>query len=212
LLSNAHFSYFAELKLDGLSCSLRYEDGLLIQAATRGDGRVGEDVTLGARTIESIPLRLTARAEAVKAAKRGLSQAQQQELDDAIAKALQGTFEPRGEVYITLADFNRLNIQRKSHNVELLANPRNAAAGGLRQLDPKLVKERRLSFMGWGLTHQQKFVSSHKLVHRILEVLGFQTAPALAAGTLDEVKSFYEKYAKLRVKEVFVSGKLQVVH
>lgn len=186
--------YFAELKLDGLSAALKYEDELLVQAATRGDGRVGEDVTLGARTIESIPIRLTVRSEAVKAAKRGLSQAEQKELDEAIAKALQGTFEPRGEVYITRADFHRLNEERRTQNLEQLANPRNAAAGGLRQLDPRLVKERRLSFMGWGLTRQEEYVSSHKLVHRLLDALGFQTAPAVSAALLVEVQKFYERY------------------
>lgn len=193
-----HETYFAELKLDGLSTSLRYEDGVLVQAATRGDGRVGEDVTLGARTIESIPLRLTVRAEAVKAAKQGLSHAEQQELDMAIEKALKGTFEPRGEVYMSRAAFEQLNAQRRTQNLELFANPRNAAAGGLRQLDPKLVKERRLSFMGFGLAHQEDYLSSHKLIHRLLDALGFQTAPAMAASSLDEVEEFYRKFAQYR--------------
>ncbi len=190
--------YFAELKLDGLSTSLRYEDGVLIQAATRGDGRVGEDVTLGARTIESIPLRLVARPEAVTAAQRGLNRVEQQDLTHAIERALIGTFEPRGEVYMKRTDFSQLNEARSQSGQERLANPRNAAAGGLRQLDPRLVKERRLSFMGFGLAHQEQYLGSHKLVHRLLDALGFQTAPAVAEATLSDIQSFYERYSAMR--------------
>lgn len=197
--NSIHQPFFAELKLDGLSATLKYEEGQLVQAATRGDGRVGEDVTHGARTIESIPLRLVARPESIKRAKKGLNHKDQEQLDQAVRKAFSGTFEPRGEVYISREDFEMLNREREKAGNDLLANPRNAAAGGLRQLNPKLVKERRLSFMGFGIAHQHDYLPTHQLVHRLLEALGFQTAPAEACDTLEDVQKFYDHYAQLRV-------------
>ncbi len=124
--------YVAELKFDGLAINLRYEDGCLVQAATRGDGEVGEDVTQNIRTIGQIPLRLPADAPAV--------------------------LEVRGEVYMRRDDFERLNaLQREkiaqgAKNEKTFVNPRNAAAGAVRQLDPAIARQRPLSFYayGWG--------------------------------------------------------------
>lgn len=122
-------SYFCELKLDGLAISLRYERGLLVQAATRGDGQTGEDVTLNVRTIKAIPLRLKGA---------------EQELPEIL--------EVRGEVFMNLADFERLNTAQQSRGEKIFVNPRNAAAGSLRQLDPRITAQRPLSFFayGWG--------------------------------------------------------------
>jgi DNA ligase (NAD+) len=123
--------YVAELKFDGLAMSLRYENGILVQAATRGDGEVGEDVTQNIRTINQIPLRLPSDAPPV--------------------------MEVRGEVYMRRADFEALNekqrekIAQGAKGEKTFVNPRNAAAGGVRQLDPALAARRRLSFFAYGL-------------------------------------------------------------
>jgi DNA ligase (NAD+) len=118
--------YACELKLDGLAISLRYESGHLVQAATRGDGQTGEDVTANIRTIRSIPLRLNSPAPAV--------------------------LEVRGEVLMNHADFERLNIMQAQRQEKIFVNPRNAAAGSLRQLDSKITAQRPLRFFayGWG--------------------------------------------------------------
>lgn len=115
--------YVVELKLDGVSLSLTYEDGLLTQAATRGDGATGEMVTANARTVRGVPLRL--------------------------AGAAPGLIEIRGEVLMTRADFARLNEEKLARGETPFVNPRNAASGGLRQLDSRLTRERRLRFFGY---------------------------------------------------------------
>ena len=129
LSAGEEVSYFCELKLDGLAISLRYERGVLVQAATRGDGQTGEDVTMNVRTIKSIPLRL---------------KGPEQEIPEIL--------EVRGEVFMNLADFERLNATQQSRGEKIFVNPRNAAAGSLRQLDPRITAQRPLSFFsyGWG--------------------------------------------------------------
>ena len=129
--SDPPVEYVAELKFDGLAMSLRYEAGVLVQAATRGDGETGEDVTQNIRTIQQIPLRLPAAAPAV--------------------------LEVRGEVYMRRADFEALNerqrakIARGIRGEKTFVNPRNAAAGAVRQLDPSIAAQRPLSFFAYGL-------------------------------------------------------------
>ncbi len=118
-------AYQAELKFDGLAINLRYEHGALVQAATRGDGETGEDVTQNIRTIHEIPLRLNGGAPAV--------------------------LEVRGEVYMSRPDFERYNERQRLAGKATLVNPRNGAAGSIRQLDPKLAAERPLSFFAYGL-------------------------------------------------------------
>lgn len=121
--------YFCELKLDGLAISLRYEHGILVQAATRGDGQTGEDVTANIRTINSIPLKLKGEPH-----------------------TLPPVVEARGEVFMNLADFQKLNDAQRRRNEKVFVNPRNAAAGSLRQLDPRMTAQRPLRFFayGWG--------------------------------------------------------------
>ncbi len=118
--------YTAEPKFDGVSVSLRYESGVLRRAGTRGDGTVGEDVTAGIRTIKTVPLRLQ-------------------------GKGWPRVLEVRGEVVIRKRDFERLNSERLQQGEVVFANPRNAAAGSLRQLDPRVTASRPLSFFPWGL-------------------------------------------------------------
>jgi DNA ligase (NAD+) len=123
--SDRPIDYYAELKFDGASISLTYVDGLLTTAATRGDGTTGEDVTHNAKTVKGIPLRLR--------------------------EPVEGTFEARGEVLMLKADFERVNGERASRGEQVFANPRNAASGGLRQLDSRLTAQRRLSFFSYGV-------------------------------------------------------------
>lgn len=127
----AKLTYFVDIKMDGLACALWYEDGILIRGITRGDGFVGEDVTANIRTIDSIPLRLR----------------QQQGYD----KFTQSRTEVRGEIVMYKADFEALNEQRKKEGKPLFANPRNTAAGTIRQLDPGLVASRKLYFRAYDI-------------------------------------------------------------
>src|SRR5579875_1719609 len=125
-ITDPHFEYVVEPKIDGLAISLIYRDGVFVRGATRGDGRIGEDVTHNLRTIPAIPLRLEA----------------------AEPPAL---LEVRGEVYMSLSDFAQLNERRAEEGRSTFMNPRNSAAGTIRQLDPKLAAERPLSFWAYGV-------------------------------------------------------------
>src|SRR5579872_5780501 len=123
-LGGDDFAYVAELKLDGLSLALHYENGRMARAVTRGDGVIGEDVTENAKTIRSIPLRL---------------------------KSDGGTWEVRGEVVLTRRSFEKANAERAAAGLTLFANPRNAAAGALRVLDPSVTASRQLDFFPYFL-------------------------------------------------------------
>jgi DNA ligase (NAD+) len=125
-LGHAPVEYACELKFDGLAISLRYEDGRFVQAATRGDGATGEEVTENVRTIHSIPLKLK-------------------------GKNIPKVLDVRGEVLMFKRDFERLNARQRDAEQREFANPRNAAAGGLRQLDPKMTAQRKLSFFAYGI-------------------------------------------------------------
>lgn len=125
LPEGATIDFWAEPKIDGLSCTLRYERGTLVQAATRGDGEEGEDVTDNVRTIATVPQKLPADVPAV--------------------------LEVRGEIYMTRADFQALNAAQDKAGEKTFANPRNAAAGSLRQLDASITKKRPLRFFGYAL-------------------------------------------------------------
>jgi len=142
--------YAAELKFDGLAMNLRYEHGVLVQAATRGDGETGEDVTQNVRTIGQIPLRLKGANEDTPA-----------------------VLEVRGEVYMRRDDFEKLNERQRERGEKTFVNPRNTAAGAIRQLDPALVRQRPMSFYAYGLG----------------EVQGWDI-PATHAGLLDALAAF----------------------
>ena len=138
LLPTTKHEFFADIKMDGLACALIYEDGVLVQAVTRGDSFIGEDVTNNVRTIANVPLRL--RAEDAASTE-----------DDSLKQLLQGRTEIRGEIVMLKKDFEALNEKQRLAGKPLFANPRNLAAGTIRQLDPKLVAKRPLTFIAYDL-------------------------------------------------------------
>lgn len=163
------FEYVAELKIDGLSISLHYDSGVLARGVTRGDGRRGEDVTQNVRTIRSVPLRLKATTEAVEA-----------------------EVEVRGEAYLPRQVFERINQERDEEGQPRFANPRNAAAGTIRQLDPKIVAARRLEMFPYDvLTGERKPFAAHWQSFEWLERAGFRTNPHRAlCASIEEVINF----------------------
>jgi DNA ligase (NAD+) len=175
LAEDAPLDLVAEPKIDGLSSSLRYEDGVLVQGATRGDGTVGEDVTNNLRTIRDIPQRLHA--------------------DHPPA-----VLEVRGEVYMERADFARLNQQREAAGEPLFANPRNSAAGSLRQLDSTITAGRRLRFFAyaWGEA-DPPITGSYSTFLAALRSYGFQVNPR-TEPCADEaaLRAYYERIAEER--------------
>jgi DNA ligase (NAD+) len=173
-------TFNAELKYDGLALSLRYENGLFVQAATRGDGAVGEDVTNNIRTVKSIPLRLNLRTEEF---------------------ARQTVLEVRGEVLMFSADFDALNKKQAAAGGKLFANPRNAAAGSLRQLDPTIAAQRPLRFFAYSVGEVLGFdlPQSHSglldwLMEKGLPVASHRTQ----AKNAHDLLAFYNKVGSLR--------------
>ena len=157
--------YVCELKIDGLAMSIRYEDGRYRQAATRGDGRVGEDVTANVRTIQAVPAQLT-------------------------GPDIPAVLEVRGEVYLPVASFERMNAQQEESGGRLFVNPRNAAAGSLRQKDPTITASRDLSFWAYqlGQVDGGPVLSSHTESLEYLGRLGFPINPEVSVfDTIDEV-------------------------
>ncbi|MEK7123534.1 MAG: NAD-dependent DNA ligase LigA, partial [Patescibacteria group bacterium] len=158
------FDFFAELKVDGFAISLEYENGAFVRGSTRGDGKIGEDVTANLKTIDSIPLRIEI-----------LDKLPNEKIKNAVEKILKsGRLEIRGEVYMTKKTFEKVNIEQKKKGLPLYANPRNTAAGSIRQLNPKIAASRELDFLAYELatdcgetTHEEK--------HRICAALGFKT-------------------------------------
>ena len=175
LAGDAKLTYTAEPKIDGLSLSLRYESGKLVQAATRGDGAVGENVTANARTIDDIPVTL---------------------------KGAPDVLEIRGEVYMSHADFESLNTRQAEKGDKQFANPRNAAAGSLRQLDSSITRSRPLRFFAyaWGEVSEPLADTQMGAINRLSD-LGFQTNPltALCDGPT-EMLAQYAKIEQLRAE------------
>ncbi|MEK4627032.1 MAG: NAD-dependent DNA ligase LigA [Solibacillus sp.] len=168
-----NYSYVCELKIDGLAISLRYENGVFVQGATRGDGTVGEDITMNLKTIRAIPLRL----------KQPI------------------TMEVRGEAYMPKKSFEQLNARREENGEELFANPRNAAAGSLRQLDPKIAASRNLSTFIYSIGGDGEAygVDGHWEMLKYLEELGFPSNKEREyCETIDDVLAFIEKWTEAR--------------
>ena len=170
--------YIVEPKFDGLAISLLYRDGLLIQASTRGDGYTGEDVTENVRTIINIPLRLQ-------------------------GEDVPSVLEVRGEVLMLKADFERLNAHQQAENLKTFANPRNAAAGSLRQLDPKITAQRRLHFYAYGVAQlDERFaVASHSEELALMARLGLTIPPQDTLcyhANIEKILAFYEHIYQVR--------------
>jgi len=177
--------YFAELKMDGLAVSLIYENGVLARGATRGDGKIGEDVTGNLKTIEAIPLKISSKSKI-----QNPNQAQSSNFKN---------IEVRGEVFMPIKVFEDLNKKYQKEGKALLANPRNAAAGSIRQLDPKISAARKLDFIAWELLGAE--VETHQKSHEILKELGFKIiGENQYCQNLDEVEAFKEKIEKIREK------------
>jgi DNA ligase (NAD+) len=177
----------AEPKIDGLSCSLRYEQGRLVQAATRGDGTTGENVTENVRTISDIPQHL--RSSRAKSRDAGAASEQRfsTSLETNGAGGVPDVFEVRGEVYMSKADFAALNQRQAETGGKVFANPRNAAAGSLRQLDPAITAARPLRFLahGWGEASEVPAETQFELMQRIAS-WGLPISPDLKRFTAVE--------------------------
>lgn len=178
--------YFIELKMDGFAISLIYDQGLFVQGSTRGDGITGENVTQNLKTIDSIPLRLHVPTRD-EARKYGLSD----ETYKALVKRLtEGQIEVRGEVYMTKADFLKINEQQARQGLPKYANPRNIAAGSIRQLDPRIPASRNLQFLAYGIPTELG-AKTHQEEHVLATLLGFKTDRlAKTAGNLDDIIRF----------------------
>ncbi|WP_434335152.1 NAD-dependent DNA ligase LigA [Mycoplasma capricolum subsp. capricolum] len=169
--NNLNNEYVAELKIDGLSISLVYENGVLVSAATRGNGVIGEDVTTNVKTIKSIPLKISKKERV----------------------------EVRGEIYLSKAEFEKINQKRLLNNEDLFINPRNAAAGTLRQLDSKIVASRNLdAFLYYYISDDSPNLNQYESILK-LNQLGFKTnKETMLCKNLDQIKAYIDKYTNLK--------------
>jgi len=177
LLGGRQFDLVCEPKIDGLAVALTYADGLLVTGATRGDGYRGEDITQNLRTIRSIPL--------------------------SVPKEAPPRFEVRGEVYLPKAGFKKLNEERAKEGLPLFANPRNAAAGSVRQLDSDITARRPLDIFVYGLgwAEGKAVPDTHWKIMQYLKSLGFKINPNIdLRHSLDEAEKYYQNWAKSREK------------
>jgi DNA ligase (NAD+) len=173
LLGSRKTDFVCELKIDGLAVALTYVNGLLEVGATRGDGFRGENITQNLRTVKSIPL--------------------------SVSKEAPPRFEVRGEVYIPKVGFKKLNEERAKEGLPLFANPRNAAAGSVRQLDPRITAQRPLDIFVYGLgwAEGKALPETHWEIMQYLKSLGFKINPNIAlCRTIAEAKAYYAKWVK----------------
>jgi len=173
---NAPLTVVAEPKIDGLSASLRYEDGVLVQGATRGDGSEGEDITANLKTIKDVPLRLHGKAPKV--------------------------LEVRGEVYMTHREFAALNKRQEKDGKPVYANPRNSAAGSVRQLDPSITAERSLNFFAYAWGEVSKLPADTQWdMLEAFKAYGFHVNPLIRrCHTVGDVLKFYNRMAETRAE------------
>ncbi len=239
LLPGEPFSYVAELKYDGLSLALRYRGGQLEAAVTRGDGTVGEEVTSSARTIRSVPLRVEGLGPGDEAGPPARGAASARDTAGGAGQLRLPGFDPlpapaderqpsppelevRGEVVMPVRSFERLNEARKDKSEPPFANPRNAAAGSLRNLDPRVAASRKLDFYAWSFGPEEGAFPRHSDALRRLQALGFKVGePWAVCSGIDEVLAFIDRVGGLRdslpmeidgvvvkVDETAVQGKL----
>ena len=194
LPEKAKIDFYCEHKFDGLAVALEYKDGIFTIGSTRGDGKVGENITQNLKTIEAIPLRLvdyeTIKTDLIK---KGLNQ-----IAHFFDKGMPQDIEVRGEVLLNKKDFEKINEQRKKQGLSLYANPRNVAAGSVRQLDPKITASRNLDFYAYELVTDLG-QTSHEQEHLLLKILGFKTHPENQKVTrLEEIFKIHQQIEKKR--------------
>lgn len=182
LSGRKNVEFVCELKLDGMSLALRYESGKLVRGITRGDGTTGEDVTSNVRTVRSVPLSVAAE----KLKKAGLP----------------ADFEVRGEMLMPIASFKRMNEEREKHGLSVFANPRNATAGTVRQLEPSITAQRRLDFFGYILIGEDgkvPILDNQWDTLNALDAAGFKVNPRRAlAKNFEEVWEFIAQWEEKR--------------
>lgn len=180
-LEKKRVSFCCELKMDGTAISLRYKNGKLFHALTRGNGKMGDDVTANIKTISSVPLQLK-------------------------GSHYPEDFEVRGEVYLSLASFRAINAAREEEGLETFANPRNAAAGSLKLLDPRQVAKRKLNLVCYGIGEGQSPVGTQEELHHIFKKWGLPTADPKhiqVADNLDAIMKFAHKIEEQRASLPF---------
>jgi DNA ligase (NAD+) len=194
LLPGTTLEYFADIKMDGLACALIYQDGMFVQAITRGDSFVGEDVTANVKTIQNIPLRLSGSEHPEH------------------AKFSVGRTEIRGEIVLYKSDFEELNRAREVAGEAVYANPRNLAAGTIRQLDPRLVAERPLKFRAYDVIREDpKDTPTNMEVYSSLRAIGIAVnTQARVCKTHDELMDFIHFWGEERLKLAFYTDGLVV--
>ena len=195
--------YFAELKVDGFAISLIYENGILHTGSTRGDGVIGEDITENLKTIASLPLELSHPLKMQKEKEVAEILAKYPRVKKAVSN-IPHTFEVRGEVYMTKKTFEEINRAQKKQGLPEFANPRNIAAGSVRQLDPKVAAARKLEFLAYDITTNlgQK---THEEEHAIAHLFGLKTMRmAEYCKDIDEVLKFWSKVEKTRKELPFL--------
>ena len=176
LLPGHQHEFFADIKMDGLACALIYQDGLFVQAITRGDSYVGEDVTANVRTIKNVPLRLR--------------------MERGFEFLVKGRTEIRGEIVMLKKDFEALNNRQQKAGKPVFANPRNLAAGTIRQLDPKLVADRPLSFRAYDILRDTpEDIPTNMFAYEALTAIGIsRNKEASVFSSLDAVMSFVDTW------------------
>ncbi len=188
--------FFTDIKMDGLACALKYRDGVLVQAVTRGDGMIGEDVTQNVKTIQNVPLKIldaegrTPFSDTLKAARPSLRSSKgmhPSDTDDDISTEV----EVRGEIVIFKDDFEKLNERQRAKGEAEFANPRNLAAGSIRQLDPRVAASRPLKFIAYDLVTPN--LKTHKEAYEWLRAHQFQTSNedrVFQRGEIDEMLKY----------------------
>lgn len=173
-LEGEDYSYVCELKFDGVAISLLYENGILVRAATRGDGSQGDDITANARTIRSIPLRLS-------------------------SKDIPASFEVRGEVFMPREVFNAINAEKEANGEALLANPRNSASGTLKMQDSGIVAKRKLDCFIYAFKSDEETIETHEEAVKQLEAWGFNVSPTYkVCKDIKEIMSYIAEWEEKR--------------
>lgn len=192
LLPGSKHEFFCDTKKDGLACSIIYQDGVFAYAVTRGDTVTGEDVTQNVRTIKNVPLRL------------------RQDADNELF--LKGRTEVRGEIVMYKEDFKKLNSKREKAGLPVFANPRNLSAGTIRQLDPKLVAERPLNFVGYDvLRDDPSEIPTNMFAYEVMTDLGFTRSPEASVFTsLDQVMEFVDEWSERRQQLPYITDGLVI--